>query len=424
MMHHLVGSNFKQLKDVAYAVDDVVDEYQLKAERNDASGDGDFVSRYMRRKPESFIFQCKAAKKIKAIKKRFAAIVKQRADINIIATSLTGSGHSISHMKKTAVGLPSVPTMDATLILGREMEKHQLISKLTETNDQQKTMIVSIVGLGGSGKTTLAKLVFNDGTTIAKHFKVRLWVHVSQEFGFESIVGKLFEAIAHGKSESHNLQHMVRRISDELTEKVFLLVLDDVWTKDRMELEQFMVLVRSGASGSRILLTTRNSDVAEAVESSYLINLPLLSLSDSWQLFIQSFGTTVEGLDREFLDVGNAIVNKCGGVPLAIKVIAGVLHDKKRIQEWQAIRDSNLFDAEGKERRVSACLRLSYLNLPSHLKQCFTICSLFPKGHKIDKECLIDQWIAHDMFASADAVDYLEYTGYECFSSLVQMSFL
>jgi Leucine-rich repeat (LRR) protein len=111
-------------------------------------------------------------------------------------------------------------------------------------------------------------------------------------------------------------------------------------------------------------------------------------------------------------------------VPLAIKVIAGVLRDKKRIQEWQAIRDSNLLDAEGKERRVFACLRLSYLNLPSHLKQCFTICSLFPKGHKIDKEQLIDQWIAHDMIASADGVDYLEYIGYECFSSLVQMSFL
>ncbi|CAD6255026.1 unnamed protein product [Miscanthus lutarioriparius] len=310
---------FKQLKDVAYAVDDVVDEYQLKAERNDASGDGGIVSRYMRRKPESFIFHCKAAKKIKAIKKRFATIVKQRANINIIATSLPGGRHSVFHINKTAVGLSSVPAMDAALILGREMEKHQLISKLIETSDQQKTMIVSIVGLGGSGKTTLAKLVFNDGNTIAKHFKVRLWVHVSQEFDFESIVGKLFEAIVHGKSECHNLQHMVKRISDELTEKMFLLVLDDVWTKDRIELEQFMVLMRSGGSGSRILLTTRNSDVAEAVESAYLFNLPLLSLADSWQLFLQSFGMTVEGLDREFLDVGNEIVNKCGGVPLAIK---------------------------------------------------------------------------------------------------------
>jgi hypothetical protein len=289
---------FKQLKDVAYAVDDVVDEYQLKAERNDASGDGGFVSRYMCRKPESFIFQCKAAKKIKAIKKRFAATVKQRADINIIATSLPGGGHSVSHIKKTAVGMPSVPAMDAALILGREMEKHQIISKLTETSDQQKTMIVSIVGLGGSGKTTLAKLVFNDGNTIAKHFKVRLWVHVSQEFDFESTVGKLFEAIAHGKSESHNLQHMVKRISDELTEKMFLLVLDDVWTKDRIELEQIMVLMRSGGSGSRILLTTRNSDVAEAVESAYLCKLPLLSLADSWKLFLQSSGKMVEGLGR------------------------------------------------------------------------------------------------------------------------------
>ena len=288
----------------------------------------------MRRKPESFIFHCKAAKKIKAIKKRFATIVKQRANINIIATSLPGGRHSVFHINKAAVGLSSVPAMDAALILGREMEKHQLISKLIETSDQQKTMIVSIVGLGGSGKTTLAKLVFNDGNTIAKHFKVRLWVHVSQEFDFESIVGKLFEAIVHGKSECHNLQHMVKRISDELTEKMFLLVLDDVWTKDRIELEQFMVLMRSGGSGSRILLTTRNSDVAEAVESAYLFNLPLLSLADSWQLFLQSFGMTVEGLDREFLDVGNEIVNKCGGVPLAIKVIAGVLRDKKRIEEW------------------------------------------------------------------------------------------
>ena len=119
-------------------------------------------------------------------------------------------------------------------------------------------------------------------------------------------------------------------------------------------------------------------------------------------------------------------MKKCGGVPLAIKALAGVLHGKKLIGEWQAMRDSNLLHFVGEESgvSVSACLRLSYFHLPSHLKQCFTICSLFPKGHKIDKEQLIDLWIAHDMITLEPGVDYLDYIGHKCFNSLVQMSFL
>ena len=90
------------------------------------------------------------------------------------------------------------------------------------------------------------------------------------------------------------------------------------------------------------------------------------------------------------------------------------------------MRGSNLLHFVGEESgvSVSACLRLSYFHLPSHLKQCFTICSLFPKGHKIDKEQLIDLWIAHDMITLEPGVDYLDYIGHKCFNSLVQMSFL
>ena len=82
-----------------------------------------------------------------------------------------------------------------------------------------------------------------------------------------------------------------------------------------------------------------------------------------------------------------------------------------------------LLEVEGEES-VSKCLKLSYFHLPSHLKPCFTICSLFPKGYMIDKEQLIDQWIAHDMVGVEVGVDYFEYTAHKYFNSLVQRSFL
>ena len=187
-----------------------------------------------------------------------------------------------------------------------------------------------------------------------------------------------------------------------------------------------MVYLKVGAYGSRILLTTRSRKVAEVEGSAYQFDLPFLSPNDSWKLFQQSVLMPPKGLGIEFVDVGKDIVKKCGGIPLAIKALAGVLRGKELIGEWQAMRDSNLLHFVGEESgvSVSACLRLSYFHLPSHLKQCFTICSLFPKGHKIDKEQLIDLWIAHDMITLEPGVDYLDYIGHKCFNSLVQMSFL
>jgi hypothetical protein len=109
-------------------------------------------------------------------------------------------------------------------------------------------------------------------------------------------------------------------------------------------------------------------------------------------------------------------------LPLAIKVLAGSLGGKELIGEWQAMRDI-LLDVEG-EDSMSACLKLSYFHLPSNLKQCFTMCSLFPKGYRIDKQQLIDQWIAHNMIRLSPGVDNLEHIGLRYFNSLVQVHFL
>ncbi|KAG2481087.1 hypothetical protein PVAP13_J683369 [Panicum virgatum] len=414
----------RKLKHVAYDVDDIVDEFHLEAEKHEAEVANNIVSKCLCTKPKSYLFQFKAALKIKAIKNRFDEIVKQRTDFSAIVNSLP-EGHPVPHMNRTAKATPTVPNVAvASIICGREREKQEIISKLVDKNNQQIIKIVSIIGLGGSGKTALSNLVFGDGNTVKDHFEVRIWVHVPQEFDVQQLMMKMFEAITYQKSEHHSIQNIIQTIADTLTGKRYLLVLDDVWTVDRSQWEDFMLYIKRGAPGSSILLTSRNRNVAEAVESTDLSKLSSLSKDDSWTVFTQIIGEDIKGLDSKLLEVGREIVNKCGGVPLAIKVLANVLRGKTGIEQWKAVRDSNLLDAEDKEHRVLASLMLSYSHLPSHLKRCFTICSLFPKGLPLDKQQLVDQWIAHNVISLTHGYNCLEDVGDECFNSLVQVSFL
>jgi len=172
----------RKLKHVAYDVDDIVDEFHLEAEKHEAEVANNIVSKCLCTKPKSYLFQFKAALKIKAIKNRFDAIVKQRTDFSAIVNSLP-EGLPVPHMNRAAKATPTVPNVAvASIICGREREKQEIISKLVDKNNQQIIKIVSIIGLGGSRKTALSNLVFGDGNTVKDHFEVRIWVHVPQEF--------------------------------------------------------------------------------------------------------------------------------------------------------------------------------------------------------------------------------------------------
>ena len=203
-----------------------MDEFQVKAEKYEADGDGGFVSRCLHTKPKSFIFQCQAAKKIKKIKKMFHVFVKQRSILN----SVVGND-PVSHIEDTAMNMQTLPFVDETAVIGRDQEMNDILSELLQDVDQQRIKIVSIVGLGGSWKTTLAQLVFSEvKNKNHNHFPVKLWVHVSEgKFQLEKILKKLFEVFSNVGCEGLPLMNMVNKIFDRLTSKRFLLVLDDVW---------------------------------------------------------------------------------------------------------------------------------------------------------------------------------------------------
>ncbi|KAL6658526.1 hypothetical protein ACP70R_004112 [Stipagrostis hirtigluma subsp. patula] len=411
-----------KLKDVAYDIDDLLDEVHLEAEKHKIdSDDNHSIGDCFCSKPKSFLFRYKMAHKIKAIKVRFAAIVKQRSDINTILHNLPVDPLVTSRSWATEE-LSLLSNVEESKIPVRDKEKDEIISRLVESSGDNG-WIVSIVGLGGSGKTTLAKHICHDNK-VKEHFNDTIFrIHVSQEFDMEKLISKLFEAVTKQKSDIHARQHMVAEISNKLSGKKFLLVLDDAWKEDKNDWEQFMLHVNSGAPGSKVLLTTRDKKVAEAVKSTHIFHLTFLSEADSWSLFLKCSGLAEEDMGSEFIGYGKEIVRRCGGVPLAIKTLGGVLCDKRELNTWKAIRESDLWNVDSINDRVFASLKLSYFHLADNLKQCFTLCSVFPKGYKIVKDHLIAQWIAHG-FINLMNKEQPEDIGSDYFDSLVKVGFL
>ncbi|KAL6658531.1 hypothetical protein ACP70R_004117 [Stipagrostis hirtigluma subsp. patula] len=412
----------KKLKVFCYDIEDLLDEVKIEAEKQNRDSDDEnhTVAHCFCAKPKSFMFRCKMAHKIKAIKARLDEIVKQLRNIYTILQSLPVDP-PVSSRSDAAAELYLLANVEESKIPRRDQEKDQVISKILEFNDGANVLIASIVGIGGSGKTTLAKHICDD-EKIEKHFKDIFKVHVSREFDVDRLIGKLFEEITKEKSDLHPRSYMVNKISNKLSKDKFLLVLDDAWHKNRHDWEQFLLHVKSGTPGSMVLLTTRDEEVARAVESWYTLKLEFLSERESWNFFLKISGWT-EDEGSELIEVGRQIVKKCGGVPLAIRILGGVLRGKSEINTWRAIRGSSLWNDENIEVRVFGCLKLSYIHLENYLKPCFTFCSIFPKGYQINKNRLIAQWIVHGLVNPRNE-ERPEDIGNDYFDSLVNVGFL
>ncbi|KAL6658528.1 hypothetical protein ACP70R_004114 [Stipagrostis hirtigluma subsp. patula] len=412
----------QKLKVFCYDIEDLLDEVKLEVEKQNRDSDGEnhAVADCFCAKPKSFVFRCKVAHKIKAIKASLNEIVKQTSNINTILQNLPVDP-PVSSRSNAAELYLLANNVEEIKIPKRDQEQDKIISKLVESNEGANVLMICVVGIGGSGKTTLAKHICHD-EKIRKHFKDIFKVHVSREFDLDRLIGKLFEEITKEKSDLHPRSYMVNKISNKLGKDKFLLVLDDAWHKNRHDWEQFLLHVKSGTPGSRVLLTTRDEGVADAVESWYTHKLKFLSEPESWGFFLKISGWT-EDEGSEIIKTGKEIVKKCGGVPLAIKILGGVLRGKSEIDTLRAIRRSSLWKDESIEDQVFACLKMSYIHLENHLKQCFIFCAIFPKGYKINKDRLIAQWIAHG-FVNPRNEERPEDIGSEYFDSLVKVGFL
>ncbi|XP_058079897.1 putative disease resistance protein RGA3 [Magnolia sinica] len=359
------------------------------------------------------------AQRIKEVSAKLDQIAADKSKFSFMEIHSFRGG---SHPDKAEFQTSSL--VDESKMLGRDRDKDIIISKLVSGSSSEEggIHVISIVGVGGLGKTTLAQLIHND-KRVRSHFNVFPWVCVSDDFNVINLTKEIIKAAGGTSPPDSQLDSLQKQLIQTLQGKLFLIVLDDVWNDDSDRWEKLMLSLQRGAPGSKILVTTRSEKVANTCKpSAYMHELKGLSYDDSWLLFrTRAFaGRKVEDC-RALEKIGREIVKKCKGVPLSLKVIGSVMRSKMTTQDWKDILESQTWEIRDIAKGILPALLLSYYNLPVHLKQCFAYCSLFPKDYVMEKDRLVQLWLAQG-FIKPDGKREMEAIGGEYFDDLLAHS--
>ncbi|KAJ6386619.1 hypothetical protein OIU78_016528 [Salix suchowensis] len=323
----------------------------------------------------------------------------------------------------------STQFFDESSVCGRDDEKKIVVSKLLADSSQeaQDVDVISLVGLGGIGKTTLAQLAFND-VEVKAHFEKKIWVCVSEAFDEVRIAKAILEKLEGSTPNLVELQSLLERVSQSIKGMRFLLVLDDVWTENHEHWEQLKRSLTGCARGSRILVTTRKATVATMMRTNHQINIETLS-DDACRSIFNHLAFHERGKDEceRLTDIGNEIANKCKGLPLAAKVLGGLMQSKRTREEWEDVLCSELWrldqvDKDQVEKKIFLPLLLSYYDLPSVVRRCFLYCAMFPKDYEMNRDELVKMWMAQGYLKGTGSRD-MEVVGEQYFQVLAARSF-
>ncbi|XP_040998302.1 putative disease resistance RPP13-like protein 1 isoform X2 [Juglans microcarpa x Juglans regia] len=282
--------------------------------------------------------------------------------------------------------------------------------------------------MGGIGKTTLAQLVFND-KKVESFFELNAWACVSEDFDVAAVTKTILQSMSKELDcADKDLNWLQVELKKELLGKRFLVILDDVWNENYNDWTLLRAPFEAGAPRSSIIVTTRNQKVSslmrtkevEAFELELLSNEACLSIFTQHALEARDFSA-----HPDLKDIGEELVRRCKGLPLAVKTIAGVLRSEDEDRnEWEKVLKNKIWDISVEENGIPSTLMVSYDNLPSHLKRCFAYCSILPKDYEFEEKEVVLLWMAEGLIQPRrDHEDEMEDLGSEYFRNLLSRSF-
>nr|XP_023878184.1 putative disease resistance protein RGA3 [Quercus suber] len=291
----------ERLKDVFFEADDLLDDFFTEVLRREVMTRNKKAKevRIFFSKSNQLAYGLKMGHKLKSIRERLDAIAADRKfhlEARPRETQGSNRGRESHHFVR------------AEDVIGREVDKKVIIERLLDSKIEENVAVLPIVGIGGLGKTTLAQFVFND-EEIESYFEKKLWVCVSDDFDLKTIVEKILESAKGSKLGSLEINTMINDLHKEIDGKKYLLVLDDLWNDDSKKWDGLKGLLKGGAIGSRILVTTREEKVAKISKTIEPYFLKGLNEEESWSLFKQkAFENGQEPENLRIKEIGMEIV--------------------------------------------------------------------------------------------------------------------
>ncbi|KAL2921065.1 Disease resistance protein RGA2 [Bienertia sinuspersici] len=409
----------EELKDAVYDADDLFDEFVTLAKQTKVIKGGDV--------PEKFGMLFSRYNDLAVSYNMSQGVRKIRNKLDAIANNHAHFGFSVDPQPMRLRREETCSYAYEGNIVGREDDVSKIINHLTNnSNAPHSISFVSIVGMGGLGKTALAQLVFNH-ERVSHLFQLKMWVCVSdhdqEQLDITQILCKILASVTGEKQKDCTMDWLQTQVRKTLTNKKYLLVLDDVWTENRNQWLKLVDFLLGDESGSRILVTTRSHETARIVGNGPKHELEGLSKDNSWLLFKKiAFVSEQSNPPEDLVKIGLEIVEGCGGVPLAIRMVASLLYGQDK-SKWLSFQKSGLSNSAISQKDIMPILKFSYHQLESPLKCCFTYCALFPKDYVIEKELLISLWIAQGYIIPLNDGPSMEDVAEEYISILLRRCF-
>ncbi|XP_027915232.1 putative disease resistance protein RGA3 [Vigna unguiculata] len=272
---HAVKDWLQKLTDAAYVLDDILDECSIHFTK--MHSDDGHISCLSRLHPSDILFRFNIGKRMEDITQRFHDIHEEKSKFNLEP--------GVTEVVQTVDDDWRQTSSDITepVVYGRDHDREQIVKFLLEdASNSEDLSIYPIVGMGGLGKTTLAKQVFNDHR-VCKHFDLTIWVCVSDDFNTKTILQSIMECITGKNPNLNSLEAMRKKVEEVLHGMRYLLVLDDVWNEDQEKWEQLKGKLQCAraAKGATVLVTTRLEEVASTMQTQPAYHLKKLSEDDS-----------------------------------------------------------------------------------------------------------------------------------------------